>query len=191
MNPRARVPLTPIAPPCAWYGSRQPDSRCKAKARCWLVAPDGSHAPGGYYCDEHATEIVTEYREKLGETWTTVPLVYRCEHSRDPRLCWECRPHALEADTPAERGDYECRRCGEVATYCASAEEANEKLGPCCPHKFGLSTPPAPDEVHRPAGAGDYGCVRCGSWTTYCLGSMQANAKMGPCPDAPFPEGRP
>lgn len=93
--------------------------------------------------------------------------------------------HDLEADTPPERGDYECRRCGAAATYCLSPEEADEKLGPCRPHKFAPQG--TPDEVYAPARGGDYGCLRCGAWTTYCVSAAQANAKMGPCPA--FPDG--
>jgi len=39
-----------------------------------LLDPDGKLTPGVRICAKCAEEIVTEYREKLGQEWKTVPL---------------------------------------------------------------------------------------------------------------------
>jgi len=39
-----------------------------------LVAPDGQRAPGVQMCAVHAEEVLDEYRQTLGEHWTTIPL---------------------------------------------------------------------------------------------------------------------
>lgn len=55
--------------------------RCTAAATALLVDPDGdeklSRQCASYYCDEHGTEIATEYLEKLGESWSLQPLEAR------------------------------------------------------------------------------------------------------------------
>lgn len=48
--------------------------RCRVPATRRFYAPDGKPVPGGYYCRAHAEEIAAEYREKLGEDWTTVEI---------------------------------------------------------------------------------------------------------------------
>jgi hypothetical protein len=40
-------------------------------ATVYLIAPDGERIPGGGSCAFHAERVITEYREKLGEEWTT------------------------------------------------------------------------------------------------------------------------
>ena len=54
---------------CTHYA---PDNgpRCTADATHRLLDGDGWRVPGGIYCQEHAQEIVDEYREKLGWNWT-------------------------------------------------------------------------------------------------------------------------
>jgi len=44
--------------------------RCTADATHRLLDEDGWRVPGGIYCQEHAREIVDEYREKLDLRWT-------------------------------------------------------------------------------------------------------------------------
>jgi hypothetical protein len=48
--------------------------RCTKNATHWLHAPDGRKVPGCWYCEQHATACVDEYREKLGEVWTARPI---------------------------------------------------------------------------------------------------------------------
>jgi hypothetical protein len=48
--------------------------QCRKRAAGMLYAPDGIAVPGGYYCQRHASAIMKEYREKLGEFWTLKPL---------------------------------------------------------------------------------------------------------------------
>lgn len=48
--------------------------RCPREATVRLLDPDGKRVPGGGMCDAHAREVVTEYREKLGEEWRVEPL---------------------------------------------------------------------------------------------------------------------
>ena len=43
---------------------------CPREATVMLHAPDGRAVPGGWMCDAHAAEVVTEYREKLHEEWS-------------------------------------------------------------------------------------------------------------------------
>jgi len=50
-------------------------SRCPRTATVYLFAPDGMPNPGGWVCQEHADATVAEYRDKLGEVWTTRPLI--------------------------------------------------------------------------------------------------------------------
>lgn len=52
-----------------------PFTRCEANAVVWLVDPDGELVPAGQLCQAHADAAIGEFREKLGETWTTVPIV--------------------------------------------------------------------------------------------------------------------
>jgi len=56
----------------AGYNARR--IRCEADATHRLLDEDGWRCPGGIYCEAHATEIVTEYREKLNLFWTTQTL---------------------------------------------------------------------------------------------------------------------
>lgn len=50
-------------------------NRCPNEATVFLIAPgDTGPIPGPGSCDEHARRIIDEYREKLGETWTTTPV---------------------------------------------------------------------------------------------------------------------
>ena len=56
---------------CTHYTER---TRCEATATVRLLHPDGSPNPGGYVCGAHGETIVAEYRTKLGELWTTMPL---------------------------------------------------------------------------------------------------------------------
>lgn len=39
--------------------------------------------------------------------------------------------HDLERESPPERGVWTCRRCDAQVIHCASAEEAQAKMGPC------------------------------------------------------------
>ena len=48
--------------------------RCKATATVRLLDPDGERVSGCIYCQAHAQAIIDEYREKLGEVWTTLPI---------------------------------------------------------------------------------------------------------------------
>jgi hypothetical protein len=55
-------------------------SRCSARpcveqATRWLIHPDGGRNPGGYVCQDCADKILSEYRDKLGESWSTVPIL--------------------------------------------------------------------------------------------------------------------
>ena len=43
---------------------------CPRPATVTLIAPDGTSVPGCAMCREHAEEVIAEYSEKLGETWT-------------------------------------------------------------------------------------------------------------------------
>ena len=56
---------------CTHYADRD---RCTANATHRLLDEDGWRVPGGIYCQEHAQEIVDEYREKLGWYWVMDPL---------------------------------------------------------------------------------------------------------------------
>ncbi len=38
-----------------------------------MLAPDGVRVPGGTMCQAHADAVIAEYREKLGEQWSTQP----------------------------------------------------------------------------------------------------------------------
>ena len=49
-------------------------ARCEGTAEVALLDPDGKLTPGVRICAKCAEEIVTEYREKLGQEWKTVPL---------------------------------------------------------------------------------------------------------------------
>lgn len=49
-------------------------SRCKSLATVWLFDSSGQANPGGYLCQKHVDLIITEYRDKLGEEWTTQPI---------------------------------------------------------------------------------------------------------------------
>ena len=61
----------PSAPRCDhWPGD---GSRCAGAGTLVLFAPDGDRVPGGPICKRCAHAITTEYREKLGEVWTTRP----------------------------------------------------------------------------------------------------------------------
>lgn len=60
LHPDADPPLRPM--------------RCTRDAVVWLYGPDGDAVPGGRMCRDCADEVVREYREKLGEVWTTRPL---------------------------------------------------------------------------------------------------------------------
>ncbi|HSC15409.1 MAG TPA: hypothetical protein VLI71_09850 [Gammaproteobacteria bacterium] len=173
MLPEREVPLTPIAPPCSHYEGNGWRTRCGVKATRWVIAPDGLPAPGSYFCDEHATAVVAEL-SKLGDgTWTARPLVFPCSHSRDPRLCAQCRPHKFvpqgtpdEKHRPAGAGDFGCLRCGAWTTYRLSFEEANEKLGPCpewrCRYGLEHAAPcgPTPDPMYCACGCSgdDFWC---------------------------------
>lgn len=44
--------------------------RCELPAVGILITPRGKPCPGGYSCEEHAQAVITEYQDKLGETWT-------------------------------------------------------------------------------------------------------------------------
>ena len=55
---------------CAHYQ----ETRCRASAEVWLVAPDGEDNPGGHYCCAHAQAIIDEFLSKGGEAWTARPL---------------------------------------------------------------------------------------------------------------------
>lgn len=48
--------------------------RCKDAATVLLLGPDGVAVPGGQHCEAHARLVCEEYREKLGESWSYVPL---------------------------------------------------------------------------------------------------------------------
>ena len=48
--------------------------RCQADATHRLRDENGKRVPGKVLCKEHAHEIITEYREKLGWNWTMEPL---------------------------------------------------------------------------------------------------------------------
>ena len=58
---------------CTHYA---PDNwpRCTADATHRLLDGDGWRVPGGIYCQEHAQEIVDEYREKMGWLWSMQPI---------------------------------------------------------------------------------------------------------------------
>jgi hypothetical protein len=60
---------------CSCWPGGYPGGRCKSPALRWLIHPDGTRNPGGYVCQTHADEILSEYRDKLGESWSTVPIV--------------------------------------------------------------------------------------------------------------------
>lgn len=62
----------PFAPQCSHYEAKQ---RCTNRATVWIAAPDGKLVPGCYVCREHGEACVTEYREKLGETWSLEDLI--------------------------------------------------------------------------------------------------------------------
>ena len=47
---------------------------CDNGATVRMFAPDGVPVPGGFYCTPHATATVDEYRKKLGEYWTLLPI---------------------------------------------------------------------------------------------------------------------
>jgi len=52
---------------CTHYTGR---TRCEAPATVRLYQPDGQPNPGGYLCAVHAHAVMSEYAEKLHETWT-------------------------------------------------------------------------------------------------------------------------
>ena len=54
---------------CSVYANRDYHSRCENRATRWLIGPTGKRNPGGFVCENHAQEILSEYREKLGENW--------------------------------------------------------------------------------------------------------------------------
>ena len=48
-------------------------TRCDSPATHWLRDDRGKRV-AGVWCESHAREIVTEYREKAGWTWTMEPI---------------------------------------------------------------------------------------------------------------------
>jgi len=48
-------------------------ARCSTDATRYLSDEDGKRVPGAW-CEEHAREIVTEYKTKLGWDWTMEPI---------------------------------------------------------------------------------------------------------------------
>jgi len=44
--------------------------KCHNEATVRLIAPDGKAVPGSAMCLDHALEVMSEYYQKLGETWT-------------------------------------------------------------------------------------------------------------------------
>lgn len=72
-----------LPPQCyTWHGK----ARCERKASVYLFAPDGTPNPGGWVCQEHADETVTEHRDKLGEHWTYWPLIIESVARQDKYL---------------------------------------------------------------------------------------------------------
>lgn len=75
--------VCPIPPKCSCYrqdldqdpprGARE--YPCPETATHWLVAPDGALNPGGHVCKGHGLSIIKEFREKIDETWTLIPIV--------------------------------------------------------------------------------------------------------------------
>lgn len=68
---KAPAIMVPILPRCSCYPSGK---QCQNLSDFWLFAPEGRRNPGGCVCREHGRAIVEEYSQKLGETWTLVPL---------------------------------------------------------------------------------------------------------------------
>ena len=58
---------------CQHYANDDCRSRCDADAAHYLSDEDGKRVPGAW-CEEHAREIVTEYKTKLGWDWTMEPI---------------------------------------------------------------------------------------------------------------------
>lgn len=58
------------------------EKQCQAMAEVRLIQDDGQPNPGGFYCTAHAQAIIREYRQILGEIWSTIPL-------RDDLFCEE------------------------------------------------------------------------------------------------------
>jgi hypothetical protein len=56
---------------CNHYTGR---TRCTAPATHFVHSPDGRRVPGGWICLPHGSMIVKEYREKLKQAWTLLPL---------------------------------------------------------------------------------------------------------------------
>lgn len=70
--------------------------RCTDAATVLLLGPDGVAVPGGQHCEAHAQLVCEEYREKLGESWSYMPLAA-------PRG-WEVAETSVE-DAPLRIGD--------------------------------------------------------------------------------------
>ena len=60
---------------CGHYG-------CDRPATGWLASPDGQVVPG-ITCGECAVDVMVEYEEKLGQTWTYHAGETRCDRMTD------------------------------------------------------------------------------------------------------------
>lgn len=97
---------------CSHYdGSDDDRMRCPHEATLWLQSPDGEKVPGCWVCPQCASATMAEYREKLDETWTAIPI------------------DQLGAEVPGRATmDRVIRPASEIRAACEVAAEKRRKL---------------------------------------------------------------